>query len=84
MKNEPLLFHIMLKQGIKWFSQQIKLETEWNEKMEHLNEKYNLDYYSSSESDSDFEPEHKYETHIKSFSIFSIKYHRICFEVKLC
>ena len=34
------------------FSQQIKLEKEWNEKMEHLNEKYNLDYYSSSESDS--------------------------------
>ena len=43
------------------FSQQIKLEKEWNEKMEHFNEKYNLDYYSSSESDSDFEPEHKYE-----------------------
>ena len=35
---------------------------EWNEKLECLNEKYNLDYYSSSESDSDFEPEHKYET----------------------
>ena len=28
------------------FSQQIKLEKEWNEKMEHLNGKYNLDYYS--------------------------------------
>ena len=26
------------------------------------NEKYNIDYYSSSESDSDFDPEHKYET----------------------
>ena len=44
------------------FSQQIKLEKEWNEKMEHLNSKYNLDYYSNSESDSDFEQEHKYET----------------------
>ena len=32
-----------------------------NKKMEHLNEKHNLDYYSSSEYDSDFEPEHKYE-----------------------
>ena len=26
------------------FSQQIRLEKEWNEKMEHLNKKYNLDY----------------------------------------
>ena len=32
--------------------------------MERLNEKYGLDYYSSSESDSDFESEHKYETPI--------------------
>ena len=30
--------------------------------MECLNEKYGLDYYSSLESDSDFELEHKYET----------------------
>ena len=44
------------------FSQQIKLEKEWNEKVEHLNEKYNLGCYSSSEFDSDFELEHKYET----------------------
>ena len=48
------------------YSQQINLQKEWNEKMEHLNEKYNLDYYSSSKSDSDFEfdfePEYKYET----------------------
>ena len=44
------------------YSEQIRLRREWEEKMEHLNEKYNLDYYSSSESDSDFEPEHKYET----------------------
>ena len=43
-------------------SQQFMLEKEWNEKMEHLNSKYNLDCYSSSKSDSDFEPEHKYET----------------------
>ena len=39
------------------FSQQVKLEREWNEKMEFLSEKCNLDYYSSSESDSNFEPE---------------------------
>ena len=30
--------------------------------MEHLNDKYNLDYYSSSESNSEPESEHKYET----------------------
>ena len=30
--------------------------------MECLNDKYNLDYYSSSESDSEFELEYKYET----------------------
>ena len=44
------------------FSQQLKLEREWNEEMEQLNDKYNLDYYSSSESDSESESEHKYET----------------------
>ena len=43
------------------YSEQIRLRREWDEKMEHLNEKCNLDYYSSSESNSDFEPEHKYE-----------------------
>ena len=32
-----------------------KLERDWNEKMEQINEKYNLDYYSSSESDSESE-----------------------------
>ena len=30
--------------------------------MEQINDKYNLDYYSSSESDSESELEHKYET----------------------
>ena len=35
------------------FSQQPKLEREWNEKMKQLNNKYNLDYYSSSESDAE-------------------------------
>ena len=44
------------------YSMQIRLRKEWDEKMECLNEKYNLDYYSSSESNSDFEPEHEYET----------------------
>ena len=33
-----------------------------NERLECLNEIYNLDYYFSSKSDSDFEPEHKYKT----------------------
>ena len=44
------------------YSEQIRLRKEWDEKMECLNEKYGLDYYSSLESDSNFEPEHKYET----------------------
>ena len=45
------------------FSQQIRdgERMEWDDRT-WLNEKYNLDYYSSSESDSDIEPEHKYET----------------------
>ena len=50
------------------YTKQIKLRREWEEKIEQLNEKYKLDYYSSSDSDSDSEPEpdyryeHKYET----------------------
>ena len=44
------------------FTQQLKLEKEWNEGMEHLNDKYNLDYYSTFESDSEPKLEHKYET----------------------
>ena len=44
------------------YSDQIRLRREWDEKMEHLNEKYNLDYYFSLKSISDFETEYKYET----------------------
>ena len=44
------------------YSKQIWLRREWDEKIKCLNAKYNLDYYSSSESDSDLELEHKYET----------------------
>ena len=48
------------------YAEQIKLRKEWEERIERLNEKYNLDYYSSSESDTNSEPdyryEHKYET----------------------
>ena len=44
------------------YSDQIRLRREWDEKMEHLSEKYNLDYYSSLEFNSDFEQEHIYET----------------------
>ena len=50
------------------YSEQIRLQKEWEEKIERLNEKYNLDYYSSLESDSDsdqeqdYRYEHKYET----------------------
>ena len=44
------------------YSEQIRLRREWEEKIECLNEKYNLYYYSSLESVSDFKPEYKYET----------------------
>ena len=43
-------------------SVQIRLKCEWDEKMEHFNKKYGLDYYSSWESESNWEHEHKYET----------------------
>ena len=48
------------------YFEQIRLRREWEEKIEHLNEKYNLGYYSSSESDSNSKPdlEHKYETFV--------------------
>ena len=49
------------------YSEQIRLRREWEEKMECLNEKYNLDYYSSLEYDSNFELEHKYEMLIWTF-----------------
>ena len=42
------------------YSEQIRLRRERDKKMECLNAKYNLDF--SSESNSDFELEHKYET----------------------
>ena len=48
------------------YDEQTKLRKEWEERIERFNEKYSLDYYSSSESDIDSEPdyryEHKYET----------------------
>ena len=48
------------------YAEQIKLRKEWEERIERLNEKYNLDYYLGSESDtdskSDYRYEHKYET----------------------
>ena len=46
----------------------MKLRREWEEKIERLNEKYNLDCFSSSElnsetnSDSDYWYDDKYET----------------------
>ena len=43
------------------YSEWIRLKRERDKKMGCLNEKYGLDYYSSLESDSDFESEHKYE-----------------------
>ena len=42
------------------YAEQIKLRKELEERIERLNEKYNLDYYSSSESDSDSDPKPDY------------------------
>ena len=49
------------------YAEQVRLQREWEEKIESLNEKYNLDCFSSFELDlSDEEEkyryEHKYET----------------------
>ena len=50
------------------YAKRIRLRREWEERIKRLNKKHNLDYYSSSESDSDSHPEpdhiyeHKYET----------------------
>ena len=49
-------------------TEHIKLKKEWEERIEKLKEKYNLEFYSSSESNSDYDPEpdyiyeHKYKT----------------------
>ena len=37
------------------YTEQIHLRREWEEKMERLNEKYGLDYFSDSELDSEFD-----------------------------
>ena len=44
-------------------SQHYKMEEDRKESLEFLNDKYNLDYYSSSDSNSESKSEHKYETH---------------------
>ena len=44
------------------YAEQIHIRKEWKEKTERLNNKYGLDYYSISESGSDWdEEEPKYE-----------------------
>ena len=60
------------------YSEQIRLRREWDEKMECLNEKYNLDYYSSSESDSNLSQNTSMKHLYKHFS-FSIKIKKIGF-----
>ena len=40
----------------------LRKRREWEERMEKLNDKYGLDYYSSSDSGSDWEEEPRYET----------------------
>ena len=50
------------------YAEQIRLQREWEKKVERLNKKYNLDCFSSSELDSEsdeeenYKYEHKYET----------------------
>ena len=52
------------------YAEQIHLRREWKEKMERLNEKYGLDYFSDSELDSELDEGenyryvHKYKTFI--------------------
>ena len=61
--EQPASFDILDR-----YSEQTRLQKEREEKIERLNGKYNLDYYSSLESDSnadqeqDYRYEHKYET----------------------
>ena len=47
---------------LDWYAEQLCLRREWEEKMERLNDKYGLDYYSSSDTESDWDKVHKYET----------------------
>ena len=61
-QNNPKTFDIQDR-----YSEQIRLCKELDRKMERLNEKYNLDCFSSSELDSesdevDYRYEHKYKT----------------------
>ena len=44
------------------FSQHYKTEEDGKERLVFINDKYNLDYFSSSDSDSESESEHKYKT----------------------
>ena len=61
--SQPQTFEVPAR-----YSDQIRLCREWVEKMERLNDKYGLDYFSDSELDSksdegeDYRYEHKYET----------------------
>ena len=51
-----------------WYAEQIYLRKEWEKRMEQLNDKYGLDYFSDLELDSEsdkeerYQCEHKYET----------------------
>ena len=45
-----------------WFSEHYKTEEDRKERLEFLNDKYNLDYYSSTKFDSEYESECRYET----------------------
>ena len=43
------------------YAEQIRLQTEWEEKIERLNEKYNLDCFSSSKLDPESDEEENYK-----------------------
>ena len=43
------------------YTEQIKVRKEWEERIERFNENYNLDCYSSLESETNSEPDYRYE-----------------------
>ena len=61
------------------YTEQIRLRRDRDENIKCLNKKYNLDYYSSLESNSNFELEHKCETLIYTFFILSTKNNKTIF-----
>ena len=47
------------------YAEQICLRKEWEKRMEQLNDKYRLDYFSDSELDSELDEEERYQYKLK-------------------